>query len=555
MTRVANAAALVALAVGCAATADGFDDVMALVPRDATWAIVVPKLSKATTDLAECIARMDRKESDVFGRPIDHVRAFLGAREGFDENGPFAAWALGGDPAQEAVLVLIPAADPAAYIAAHPDKAEDGTLRFGGEAVHARALEHHVLASRSKAAVEAFAAGDGLAKIVEQDLGARGIRDARDADMVAWISASATASQTAPLKGPLPGLGDLRKWISASLVLVDIDPLGLSVRSRTRVAEGSMFATLASRCQPLADQGGRDALAGLHTGAFLVGGAANVRALGGGESLRALAELAGATDAMPAWLADDSASIDAVRFACYPSKLGILAGGVLNDSTLVVESPNPSKLRDAFKAWVLGQVGVHDGVRREPSWEDGRALKDGTVADAYEIKGTPLGPSEAQGVDMGQVAMRQMMAQAMFGPRGAHGFVKVLPGALVVTCSQRPDVLARALAAQGEGECLSDDAVIASMQPWLVKGAQVEAYISLGQLLKAVRQLADVFGGVGASLPNIPTRSAPVALSFKASPEEVEMSAMIPTPVLSAIIDQSMGAMTTSDSAGKKARE
>jgi hypothetical protein len=534
-------AACVALVVVSSAMGDGFDDAIAIVPGNAPWAIVVPSLSKAAVDLGECLASMDRKEGAIVGRPMDHLRAFLEAREGFDESGSFAAWAGVGTADRPDLLLLIPAADPAAYIAAHPTRAEDGSLLVRGESFYARAFARHLLVSKSKAAVESFATGEPLAKAIEAEFGGEGVAQARAADVAAWIAtpdAARAAAAVAPAPMALNDLGAIGSGFTATLVFADIDPLGLSIRTRSKIAEGSSLAQLAARCRTGADAAQRKPLAGLYGGPFLVAGGVDVAALGGRESIIDLASMVSVADRVPSWLTSGETTIGAVRFASYPSKLGVLAGGLLNDAALVIESSSPGKLRDALKEWVLAQEGIANGVRRTPSWEDGRALKDGSTADAFEVKETPLGPSEAQGVDLAEVAAQRMAAQALLGPRGLHGFAKVTPTSLVITFSQRPDVFGRAVAAAGASESLSDDAVIKSMESRLLPGAQVEAYLSVGQLLKAIRQLADMFGGAGGALPNISSKAPPVAWAFRAAPREASMALVVPTPVLSAAIDQ-----------------
>ncbi|MSR29401.1 MAG: hypothetical protein EXS03_07510 [Phycisphaerales bacterium] len=547
------------LLIASDAKADAFDDAMALVPADAISAHVAPSLAKVSKDIDECLALMDRKETVVAGRPVDHLRAALGIREGFNENGSMALWSVKmADGAVPAWVLLVPTDDPAAFLKANVEPGSDGVAQFRGEAVFTRALEKHVIASRSRDAIDRYASGGGLGSVLAARLGQHAMDLARNADIVSWSGpeALAKAFASSEAEGNTPGtdglpnevlarLGRLREvgsGLSDLLIAVDIDALGLSVRSVARLNPGSALANLAAQSTDVSGDGGAT-LRGVHGGPFLIVASIDVTALGGAGKLDDIAALVGASDAIPAWLASAKEGVRRLSFACYPSKLGVLAGGLLNDATLIVETDNPATVRDLFKSSLLEAAGTGDGVRREPSWEDGRTLKDGTVTDAYELKESALGPSEAGDAKWQEVAMRQMMRQAIFGPRGMHGFVKALPSALIVTFSQRPDVLARAMETQQGGESMASDAAIKSMRSWLVPGAQIEVFISVGQLLKIARQMADAFAGGAGQLPSIPTRSAPVALAIRAAPDECEVAVMVPTVVLGAVYDQAIASV------------
>ena len=70
-------------------------------------------------------------------------------------------------------------------------------------------------------------------------------------------------------------------------------------------------------------------------------------------------------------------------------------------------------------------------------------MKDGSTVTAFAVKETVTGP----GGDVTERLMRQVLLSA----RGLHGFVRTVPGAVVVTFSQRTDVLGRATAAATPG--------------------------------------------------------------------------------------------------------
>ncbi len=514
------------------ALADALDELLALIPADVDSALAVPNLQQLSGGIDECIARMDRKESLIAGRSIDHLKRALQLRESFDERGSLAVWTRA-----EAVVLLIPCDDPATFLKGNLSVDAAGATTFRGERVYSKSLAKHVLISTSKASVDAYESTGGTLASLTSRVGERGIALARGGDLIAWAGRGALAAMAAKSEQTPTRAAELLSGISDALFVADADALGLSLRSYAVFSPQSELAKLAEGTKPLEGIGG-STLAGLPKASFYLAAAIDVQALGGPSKIDALAAALGVSDLIPAWLAEVQEGVRSVRFAAYPSKLGILAGGLLNDCAFVIETTHPEKVRDLFKSSLLAQAGAQDGVRREPAWEEGRALKDGSVVDAFELKETPLGASEAPGEDLSGVAMQQLVRQAFFGGRGMHGFVKVLPNAVVVTMSQRPDVFARALAAANGGESLKDESVLASMRPWLVPGAQCELFISAGQILKVVRQLAGTFGGGELPIPTIAAKSAPVAIALRIDGRAAELGVMIPTATLAAAYDQ-----------------
>lgn len=548
------------LLLGSSAHADSLDELLKLVPPDAGGVVAVADLARLSGDIDECIARMDRKESLIAGRPVDQLRGALGIREGLDEKGSLAMWWKAGVAGEAATAVmLIPSEDPAQFVKVNVEPGADGKGTFGGKEVWARTLAKHVLISVSKEAIDNYSPAQGIATVLATRLGERGMTVARRADALAWASKAMLAQLRAgadqmsdnakgesgltvfglPVAAQAKAAQALADGVSDVLIAVDADPLGLSVRSIALFEPGSELAKLGEGAHAIAGDGG-GALKGLPSAPFFLAFGVDADALGGTAKLDELAGFLGASDYLPEWLATAKAGVHRVRFACYPSKLGVLAGGVLNDCSLVIETDNPGSIRELFKSSLLAQEGAADGVRRTPTWEDGRTLKDGTIVDAFELKETPLGPSEAEGVDLSGVAMRQFARQAIFGTRGMHGFFKSTPTSVVITFSQRPDVLGRAIGAAQGGSSLCDDSVLKSMQEWMIPGAQIEAFVSIGQIVKLARNLADAFGAGGMEMPSIPTKSAPIAIAFRWLPGNGEFAMMIPTPVLAGVFDQVM---------------
>ena len=564
-SRKSSIAGAIALTfIACASSSgDALDDVLAFIPKDAASLIVIPSLAKISSDIDACVAGMDRKETVIAGRPVDQLRGMLGIRESFDERGSMAAWTTSlpsgdvkaGEVLPRPFVLLIPSEDPAAFVKANLAPGDDGVGTFRNEKVYSRTLAKHVIVSTSKAAIDGYDAAGGIGEVLSKKIGERGMTLARGGDLVAWASAialaesQAAATDRAQQSGQMPEgfaagfAGRTEKFralfagVSDGLLVLDADALGLSIRAYSTYSPESELTKIASGAKPV-EGGGAATLSGLPKSSFYLAAAIDAQALGGAGKLDALTASLGVSEFVPAWLSQAKEGVRSIRFAAYPSKLGILAGGALNDCALLIETDQPQVIRDLFKSSLMAQAGKSEGVRKEPAWEDGRTLKNGTVADAFELKETPLGASEAEGADLSGVAMRQITRQAIFGSRGMHGFFKMMPKSVLITFSQRPDVLDRAIAAANGGDSLKDESVLVAMRPWLVPGAQIEAFISVGQILKVVKQIADSFGGGGMALPSIPSRSPPIAIALRSDPQSFEAAVMIPTAVLAAGYDQ-----------------
>jgi len=201
----------------------------------------------------------------------------------------------------------------------------------------------------------------------------------------------------------------------------------------------------------------------------------------------------------------------------------------------VVVTKDPAAVAGIFKDRLMQMGGVAGGLKLTPSWEDARTLKDGTTAAAFELKPEPV----ADDGQARQAAAGSMLAtQAIFGNRGMHGFARAGSGGLVVTYSQRPDVLTRATDAQaGRGATLADDAVVKSMMQWMVAKPDVVGFLGLGQLLKAARQIAGSFGGGADMLPPVPSRAEPIGVALDVRGGRIEGAVVVPTAVLAAMAE------------------
>jgi hypothetical protein len=536
-----------------AAQADRFADALAIVPADAISVVAIPSLGVAGADIEQLIDRMGRAETVVGGKPVEQLKGLLGVTAGFDETGSMVAW----HTRDRALCVAVPTSDPAAFMEANLKPGADGTATFAGRAVHARALAAHVLVSESRAALDAYAPGAGIIAAITASSGERGIAVARAADMFAWASSDALADALAQAAQQAEGVAAARgggvppvpvdsarvqalmQGLSSGLVAIDFDPLGVGVRAIATTKPDSTLAALMAG-NGAADDAATPSLSGLPKANFYLAASVDIRAMGGGEKFLELARAVGVEgDFLPEWIASQKDAIRAVRIAAYPSRLGIVAGGVLNDSACIIECDDPVALRDALRTALMGTEGKRDGLRYMPGWESDRKVKDELLADGFELKTEPLGPREAGDVDAGALAMRQLGTQAIFGSRGMHGFMKPVPArkALIITFSQRPDVLTRALAAVEGGSSLGDDVVIKAMDPWLVERPQVVGFLALGQVVRAARQLTEMFGGGGDMIPEIPARTEPIGGAMRFGGGTIEMAAIVPTGTVAFLYD------------------
>ncbi|MSR18775.1 MAG: hypothetical protein EXS00_06370 [Phycisphaerales bacterium] len=518
---------------------------LALVPASAEAFIVIADLTRVSADVEECMAAINRPESLLAGKPIDQLKAWLGVSTAFNEKGAMVMYAA---PVGEALAyaLLIPVDDAKLFISGNLMPAAggpDGAFMFREEPVFAREVGSHVLISSAQSLLTEYVPAADFAASTAQRLGARGWQLAVEADLAIWASSRAIAVAQARVTQLSAGAAILSQ-ASDVLIAVDVDALGLTVRSYSVFTPGTALAELARGAPGIT---GGASLRRLPAGKPYFAMCADSSAVGGGEQLLSWLRKLDTTEALiPSWMSTNAALVKSLSLAAYPSKLGLIAGGFMNDSAIVIETEDASAVLGLMKGEIMAATGSSNGVRREASWEDSRVLKDGTSASAFEVKETPLGPSEAPDAALGSIASRQMVKQVLLGPRGLHGFAVAQADALVVTLSQRQDVLARAQSASrvdaapdaNAEASLASDAVVRSMSALLPPDSALVGFVWLGQIAKAAKQLTALFGAGGA-MPEIPTRMEPIAFGLAVGGGCFEAALVLPTPVLSVIAAQS----------------
>ncbi|MFO0873458.1 MAG: hypothetical protein U0575_05745 [Phycisphaerales bacterium] len=595
-TRAASFAVawLGALLVAAAAPADTLEQGLALVPADAVGVFVVPNLKKCSDELSTCLERIDRPEAALVGRPLDLVKARLGITAGVRDDGALIGilrWPDGA--AAPLATVLVAVNDAAAVLDGNFTRSGDSEVMRVG--VGGRTFATKRIDTKERGAWVALSeTPDGVAGLGEDAAGvARHLdrlgpkRDVllRRADAVAWIDGAfvraaareATKGAAAPavegsskgstngaLGGVLDGalgadraravearLAKVRDGLTVAAMAWDIDALGLLGRGLLRFDPaseiGALFVGGDEAAKPAEGSGAsvaprtaRDRLARLPDQPFYWALGVDLQGLGGVKGIEALDALLvpGIASAAP-WLG----TARELAWGVYPSKLGVAVGGVLNDSALVLVDGDPAALRDALRAR-LTQVAeasdLGDGMKRELKWEANREVKgkestDAIVADAYELVETSL-PGAAPAPD---AAMRALAKSILFGQRGVHGFAKPLDDALVITSSQRPDVLRRAVAAaSGTGEKrLGANATVAAMREFLLPDADIEAFVGVGAIGKLVRSAMAAFGGGDAKQPELDFGPEPIGLALEVDRHDVEGAIVIPAAMVGIAVD------------------
>ncbi len=320
-----------------------------------------------------------------------------------------------------------------------------------------------------------------------------------------------------------PAEPDPSEGLLDGVLSLDFDPLGACTRTFAILDPATPLGRAARGGVPGAAPGLRH----LPQGPFVLAAAIDPAGLGGVEAVAELRTLAPDAPAIPEWVMQNRQLISQVEFAIYPSKLGVAGGGLLNEACLWLGTADAAKARDLLKTWMTGLSGTRDGMETKVVWEEGKTTKDGLVADAWSVVEQPVPGGKGR-----PNPTRRLMQSMVFGPRGATGFVKTFPDGMLVTFSQRPDVLKRCMEAAGGGKTLEAGATITALRGWLLPKPDVEAYLGVGSLLAVARQAASSFPGGGIELPDAPPGLEPVAFAMQVQDSRVETATMVPSGVI-----------------------
>jgi hypothetical protein len=556
----------IAVALAAAARADARADAhaaLALASPDADLIVFAPDLKRTSDELTQLLERMERAELLVGSRPIDLLKSLVGIGAGFDDHGPVVALLYEtGDalaPRPFDALVLLPTTDAQQFLESSLDPAggaeADAYRTHDGRAVYARPMGSHIVLGESGARVRSYEPGAGLAAAAVQSLGERGSAIMNAADIVVLDRSGAIArvlhDRGAAIHGKaeidqvharrLHELADrIETWgegMKAGIIAIDVDPLALIIRSFAAFDPGHEAGRMTTggprSIEPLSALPGKP---------FYLAASIDKSGLGGEAIMRMLGQSLGVGE-IPDWLVAASG----LQFAVYPSPAG-LQGGILNDAALVMRTSQPVQARDFLKQQILALRDRDDGVARQITWEDAKAIKSGLVADAYEVLVTDQ-PAE--------FAQLQAMQQLIFGSRGWRGFVHATEHELVMTFSQRPAVLEAAIAAAvQQDKVFADQSVVRAMQGYLPPESDAQLFLGIGEILGLIRQLAESFGGlVPIDLPQIDGPVEPLALGAAVQDHTIETSLIAPASVLRIVFDQAVSQAAAPEAATERAGE
>ena len=523
---------------------------LALVPPEAGAIIVMPDLGRLNDDLGALIDATNQPAAVLAGRPIEMMKASFGIGAEFDESGCLLIW-VQPDAAQGdslAPVYLIPTANPQAFLEANFTADGSGWRNNDTELLYARTCSSHVLLSPVEQFATSYDPRNGSADRVLSRHGANQASALAKTDLLVWIDGSTLrnmSKQYEEMSQEIPfsdGRGLPPAVASAfedSLVLVDFDPLGLSVRKFTYFDPESEFGSLLTGAL-----GSKAPLGRLPLAPFYFAMSMDIAGMGGMKTLHRIFEvLGGESEDLPEAIMAPELEVDAIEAAVYPSRLGIALGGFFNDSALIMTGPDPQALEDHFRKTLKGLDGERGGVRYETTWTDDKELRTGGVSDAFQVKETVLPPSQRGTTKgLGDAALQRMFMQTLFGSRGLAGFAGTEGDAFILTFSQRPDVWNRALeAAPGNTSNLGKDSVLTSMRPWLMADPDIEFAIGFGSLGKLLNQLARSFPMIEPDqMPQIPEGTPPVVLNLGYQDSTAEMALVVPSGVIALGIEQVM---------------
>jgi hypothetical protein len=321
----------------------------------------------------------------------------------------------------------------------------------------------------------------------------------------------------------------LMEGLTDGVTSIDVDPLGVLVRTYAVLDPASELGKSA--------RGGAHAGANLNRlprGPFVVAVSADMAGLGGTQAFLDLAAQIPGGEQVPAWVEQNKNVASAIQFAIYPSKLGVVGGGLLNEAMLWIATADSAKAKSVLEQWMLSLSGEVDGQKRDATWEKDRVLKNGISTDAYAIKDIPL-PKNGQPARKSN-PMERIVRSLMYGPKGPNGFVKTFSDGVFVTFSQRPDVIEKAANCATGTNSLESDAVLTALRGWMMPKPDALAFVGVGSLLNVVRQAANAFPMGGIEIPDAPPDLEPIAFALSVDGSKIETSTMIPTNVIGVVV-------------------
>ncbi len=536
-----------------------------MAPVDAVSLAVVPDAKSLGEDLGELAAKLQRMQALTEMKPLDLLKSQLGVGPGMNDRGAFVAWFVVAADQSLQWCALIPTTDSAQFLQANleatPATAPDAFL-WRGKTVYAKSIDGWVVVSQNADLARSYVSKPGLVERLKNRLGEPGFSLLCDGDIGLWAGPQSLADirnagqQTAEAmegatakpneknitnpdskadtksdqqKSSRDRVAKLMEGLTDGVTSIDVDPLGVLIRTYAVLDPASELGKSA--------RGGAHAGANLNRlprGPFVVAVSADMAGLGGTQAFLDLAAQIPGGEQVPAWVEQNKNVASAIQFAIYPSKLGVVGGGLLNEAMLWIATADSAKAKSVLEQWMLSLSGEVNGQKRDATWEKDRVLKNGISTDAYAIKDIPL-PKNGQPARKSN-PMERIVRSLMYGPKGPNGFVKTFPDGVFVTFSQRPDVIEKAANCATGTSSLESDAVLTALRGWMMPKPDALAFVGVGSLLNVVRQAANAFPMGGIEIPDAPPDLEPIAFALSVDGSKIETSTMIPTNVIGVVV-------------------
>lgn len=536
-----------------------------MAPVDVVSLAVVPDAKSLGEDMGELAAKLQRMQALTEMKPLDLLKSQLGVGPGMNDRGAFVAWFVVAADQSLQWCALIPTTDSAQFLQANfeatPATAPDA-FSWREKTVYAKSIDGWVVVSQNADLARSYVSKPGLVERLKNRLGEPGFSLLCDGDIGLWAGPQSLADirnagqQTAEAmegatakpneknitnpdskadtksdqqKSSRDRVAKLMEGLTDGVTSIDVDPLGVLLRTYAVLDPASELGKSA--------RGGAHAGANLNRlprGPFVVAVSADMAGLGGTQAFLDLAAQIPGGEQVPAWVEQNKNVASAIQFAIYPSKLGVVGGGLLNEAMLWIATADSAKAKSVLEQWMLSLSGEVDGQKRDATWEKDRVLKNGISTDAYAIKDIPL-PKNGQPARKSN-PMERIVRSLMYGPKGPNGFVKTFSDGVFVTFSQRPDVIEKAANCATGTNSLESDAVLTALRGWMMPKPDALAFVGVGSLLNVVRQAANAFPMGGIEIPDAPPDLEPIAFALSVDGSKIETSTMIPTNVIGVVV-------------------
>lgn len=497
--------------------------------------------------------RFDQNTSDLItSLEMDAISTFsqvlgaLGLRDGLDMQGSAAGVfypSLEDDATGTPRIVLVlPLKSYDLFTKNMRASSENGIERFdyAQTTYYARKLTDPFAAiSVDEALVRAFPDENGSLASHEQAIGARGMRIARAADVIAIMPVDQVAPMIATMGGlllqraqglPIPGIGDeddpqssfaralldriKREGQTATLAL-SASPLGLKIDIAVQFRGGSEMAQLAQGAKPRSG----NLFAHFPNDPALLVGSVNL-AHSGVSTL--IADALDGFDVKPSAEMDLASQLSLATVRSLESMKSAsvavysppaMFNGLLSRTAIVWEGDEPSSIANNFEIW-LESVGQQETLITTYS-SDAQRIASAQV-DAWTITPNSAAP----------------VPDPLFGMGGIKGFISVDAEHGLMLWNQDEAFAASVL---NPTETLTNDLMLSQVGDLLPVDRVVEVYLNPGPILTMTAPMLALFTG-GQPL-DVPEMLPPIGASISLSDGALHVSIFVPTPIIRLAID------------------